>query len=72
MIAELVHNFKFSEKTGRLSTDNYNNKSVKLDSEICVATIETMENYTQDISKIKKEYYDKKFYKMFTAIAELN
>lgn len=65
MIAELKHGFKFNKKTGRLT--DVNNVG-KFEGNFCAMTIETLENYTQDINIIKNEYYDKNLYKAFTSL----
>ncbi len=58
-IAELIHGYKLSTKTGRLSTDKYDVVSKNLTQETCVLTVETLTNYTQSISTISEEYTSK-------------
>ena len=65
MIAEIKHNFKFSTQSGRLTPLN---KKTELNNSFCAMTIETLENYTQNIDTIKKEYYNKNLYKAFTSL----
>lgn len=49
----------FSEITGRLTTYKYAQKLSSMSNLMCVLTIETLENYTQDLKTIKNEYYNK-------------
>jgi len=72
MIGEVVHGYKFSTITGRLSVKEYGIKTQTLEQELCALTLETLENYTQDLDTIKSEYEDKRLAEAFTALAKLN
>lgn len=72
MIGEIAHGYKFSTITGRLSAEEYEMQANIMESELCAITVETLTNYTQNLSTIKNEYYDKRLSEAFTSIAELN
>ena len=71
LIAEIAHGFKFSTDTGRLSTTKYDIKATNLEQKMCVATIETLEEYTQDLSIIKSEWENKNLKEAILAVLEL-
>ncbi|MDD2409257.1 MAG: M14 family metallopeptidase [Bacilli bacterium] len=64
-IAELLSGYNFSEITGRLSYDKYDEKISKLKYKACVINIETLDSYTQDLNIIKDEYYIYNLEKVF-------
>lgn len=66
---EIVSNFKFSEKTGRLTANKYQNPEVK-DVNFGAITLESLEEYTFELSTIKKEYYNKNLAKVYTSLIE--
>ncbi len=70
MISEIIHGYKMSKKTGRLSTNLYDSKSNNLINKMCILTIETLENYTQNLNIIKNEYYDKNLNEVFTKLTK--
>ena len=64
-MAELVHGFKFSEITGRLtSTTTYIDNGVRLKYNCPVIVLETLNDYTKDLNVFKNEYYNTNFYNM--------
>ncbi len=65
-MSELANGLVFSSSTGRLSMNKYENINVKLVYEYPVVTIETLNTYTRNPEVFKNEYYEKKFYDMFT------
>ncbi|MFA7120182.1 MAG: hypothetical protein WC277_01755, partial [Bacilli bacterium] len=69
-LSELASGFKFSIKTGRLSADSYKKPVIKKTGDISIVTLETLENITFNIKKIKAEYYNKKLGKVFDKIIE--
>ncbi len=70
MIAEIAHGYKFSTDTGRLSTSEYNIKAKNMAKEMCVLTIETLSNYTQNLVTIQEEYNKRKLKQAIIEIAE--
>lgn len=73
MIAEIANGFKLSEESGRLSYQSYKERPSTSEKDMCVLTIETMEKYTQDLEKIKSEFYNKNLENMFKAlVTEIN
>lgn len=66
--SELANGFKFSSKTGRLSSDKYENPKTSLTNKFSVVTMETLSTYTNDKDIIKKEYYDKNMEKVFLSL----
>ncbi|MDD2409252.1 MAG: M14 family zinc carboxypeptidase [Bacilli bacterium] len=70
-LSELASGFKFSTITGRLSADSYKAPNIKNAHNIGIVTLETLEDITFNIKKIKAEYYNKKFEKLFNKIIEL-
>ena len=69
-LSELASGFRFSIKTGRLSADSYKKPVIKNTGDIRIVTLETLENITFNIKKIKAEYYNKKLGKVFDKIIE--
>ncbi len=65
--AELASGFKFSNKTGRLSANQYLNPDVE-ETNIGIITLETLKNYTFDIDKIKEEYLEQKLEQVLTEL----
>ena len=65
MMGEIAHGYKFSTDTGRLSVSKYGIQTNTMEKEMCALTIETLEKYTQNLSTIKNEYYDKKLNQAF-------
>ena len=59
-MAELAHDFKYSTKTHRLSSNRYVENETSLMYNYPVVTIETLTTYSRDTSLFKKEYYDLK------------
>ena len=59
-LAELAHNFKYSAKTLRLSSNRYVETKSKLVYNYPVITMETLTSYTRDVNSFKKEYYNNK------------
>ena len=58
-LAELLSGFKFSSKTGRLSSDFYAKKEDTMKyKNTCVIVIESLETYTSNLTDIKNEYYN--------------
>lgn len=72
MMGEIAHGYKFSTVTGRLTTIAYGERPSTMEQKLCSMTVETLENYTQDLTTIKNEYVNKKLAQAFTALAELN
>jgi len=72
MIGEIAHGYKFSTETGRLSTSKYGEKAKNMEQEMCVLTIETLENYTKDLDIIKEEYYDMEISSIFSDIVTID
>lgn len=70
MISEIIHGYKMSYITGRLSTTYYKPTSNTLKSKMCIITIETLENYTQDLKVIKTEYNNKNLNSVFTELTQ--
>lgn len=64
-IHELVSGFLFSTKTKRLSASSYKKPKVKNNIKTKIITLETLEEVTNDLSIIKKEYYQYKLSKVF-------
>lgn len=64
-MAELASGFKYSSKTGRLSTASYDSKTKDLKHKLCVITVETLERFTKDLGVIKDEYVNYKLEKVF-------
>ena len=69
-IEELAHGYKFSTKTGKLSTASYNEKTNTMIYPMCVITMETLESYTQDLDIIKNEWLNKKLWNAFINIID--
>lgn len=65
---ELVSGLTYSQETGRLAADSYLNPTIKKDLKAGIITLETLEEYTFDLKKIKDEYYKKDLAKVFTAL----
>ncbi len=57
-MAELANGFKFSTKTGRLSSSKYKDNNPSFVYKYPVITMETMKTWTKDPSYFKTEYYD--------------
>lgn len=57
-MAELANGFRFSSKTGRLSSDKYINNSATLDFKYPVITLETTRVWNTDPKYYKDEYYN--------------
>lgn len=55
-MAELANGFKFSTKTGRLTSGDYMNTESSLVYKYPVVTIETLNTYTTNVSTFKNEY----------------
>lgn len=55
--SEIIHDFKFSSETLRLSNDKYNG-NYKLMFDVPIITLETLNDYTTDVNIFKKEYYN--------------
>ena len=55
--SEVVHDFKFSSDTLRLSSDKYDG-NYKLMYDVPVITLETLNDYTTDVNFFKNEYYN--------------
>ena len=70
MIAEIVHGYKFSIDTGRLSTSEYDIQATNMTNDLCVLTIETLNNYTQNLVTIHEEYNRRKLREAIIAIVE--
>lgn len=70
MISEIIHGYKMSHITGRLSTTQYNPTSNALKNRMCILTIETLERYTQDLKIIKTEYNNKELNSVFTELTQ--
>ncbi len=70
-MAETLSGFIFSSKTGRLSTDYYKKYYSELKyKNTCVIVIEALEEYTNNLKIIKKEYYNHKLEEAYKAIIE--
>lgn len=69
-IEELAHGYVYSTKTGRLSTLNYAEQVNEMTQKMCVLTVETLENYTQDLDIIRQEWYDKQLEKALIDIVK--
>lgn len=54
--SEMVHEFKFSSETLRLSTDKYKG-NVNFVHDTAVITLETLNDYTDNVNVFKNEYY---------------
>ena len=63
--SEIIMGFNFNAKTGRLSTNHYAQPKLEDKQATGVITIETMTQYTYDISSIKNEYYERKLSQVF-------
>ena len=70
MIAEIVHGYKFSTDTGRLSTISYDIQTQTMSKKMCVLTVETLSNYTQNLATIQEEWNRRKLKQAFLAITE--
>lgn len=57
-MAELVNDFMFSTKTGRLSSSNYKNNNAVLKYNVPAIVVETTKDYSKDPSYYKEEYYN--------------
>lgn len=55
--SEIAHDFKFSTETLKLSSDKYKG-SFDLKYNTAVITLETLNDYTSDVSVFKREYYN--------------
>ncbi|MDD4187667.1 MAG: M14 family metallopeptidase [Bacilli bacterium] len=66
--SEIISDFKFSKKTGRLSASSYQNPKIKEVINTGIITLETLSEYTFDLNIIKEEYYNQKLYKVFTKL----
>lgn len=64
-VSELVSGFLFSTKTKRLSASSYKKPKVKNNIKTKIITLETLEEVTNDLTIIKKEYYQYKLSKVF-------
>ncbi len=64
-MSELVNGFKFSSKTGRLSSKSYKDNKVKLEYKAPAVVLETMNENYKDPSKYKDEYYNHGLKEMF-------
>ena len=70
-MAESLSGFIFSSGTGRLSSDYYAKKYDQLKyNNTCVIVIESLENYTNNLTEIKNEYYDHNLEAAYKAIVE--
>lgn len=70
-MAETLSGFTFSSKTGRLSTNYYKKYYDELKYEnTCVIVIESLKEYTNNLKKIKKEYYNHNLEKAYMALIE--
>ncbi|MDD4706497.1 MAG: M14 family metallopeptidase [Bacilli bacterium] len=67
-LSELASGFKFNPITGRLSADSYQKPHIKNTNNISIVTLETLEDITFNIKKIKAEYYNKKLANVFDKI----
>lgn len=70
-MAELACGFKFSTKTGRLSISEYNAETEQTYN-YGVVTVETITTYSRDPNYSKDEYYNRKYYKIFTELLKEN
>lgn len=70
LISEIAHGYKFSTDTGRLSTNEYQGRTQNMVKEMCVLTVETLSNYTQNLVTIQEEYSRRKLKDAIIAIAE--
>lgn len=70
MIAEIAHGYKFSTDTGRLSTKEYDIQTQNLEQDLCVLTIETLSNYTQNLVTIQEEWSKRKLKDAVVGVAE--
>ena len=59
-MSELAHGFKYSSETLRLSSSSYVESKAKLLYNYPIVTMETLTEYTRDVTKFKNEYYNKK------------
>ena len=59
-MSELAHGFKYSSETLRLSSSGYVESKTKLLYNYPIVTMETLTEYTRDVTKFKNEYYNKK------------
>lgn len=66
---EIASEFKFSEKTGRLTANQYQNPKVE-NASFGAITLESLEEYTFELSIIKMEYYDKNLAEAYTSLIE--
>lgn len=66
--SELAHGFKFSEKTGRLSSDKHIDNSSLLKYNYSVITLETMDRYTTDVKYFKDEWIYRNFKDLFISL----
>ena len=67
-MSELANGLKFSEVTGRLSMNSYENDNVKLVYSYPVVTVETLDRYTRDTKYYSDEYEYRDYYDMFTSL----
>lgn len=66
--AELSSGFKFSEITGRLSSDSYLKPTILKETKLGIITLETLEEYTFNLKVIKNEYYNKNLKEVFDSV----
>jgi len=71
MISEIAHGLKLSDKTGRLTYISYDKKIPFMEKEMCILTVETLTNYTQNLNTIKDEWYNHNLEKAFIEISKL-
>ena len=70
-MAETLSGFTFSSATGRLSSKYYAKYYDELKYEnTCVIVIEALKDYTNNLKKIKDEYYNKHLDEAYKAIIE--
>ena len=63
--SEIISDFSFSDKTGRLAADAYENPKINEIQAIGIITLETLPSYTFNMQTIKNEYYNKRLYWVF-------
>ena len=71
-MAELANGFKYSSKTGRLTTDKYVDNSCKLEYKFPVITMEITKTWTSDPQNFSNEYYNIGLKKVFCEILKKN
>jgi hypothetical protein len=71
-MSELAHNFKFSSKTLRLSTNSYVENKSKMRYNYPIITMETLTKYTRDPKCFKEEYYHKRIRDIFYDMLDCN